>query len=196
MSQIRTVYSLKELHDYLKNHPLKHRHLVCIDLDLTVVRPDFQNPEKDVLIEPEETKKLFDMFKAHGIFYTFVTARFYDTVCNAKKRKLSDIKENLFATIFPIFEELGIDISEFKNANDDEFYIIRNHNNRCVGIIYKGVIFGDKKGEIIKHYKKDFKLNENYPHTIFIDDHDGYIRNVAKHVPDALILKREIMDEN
>ena len=189
----RTVYSLKELHDLLEKHEEKHRLCVFIDLDLTIIKSHDENEEIDVLIEPEVTKELFNYMVNNNIYFAFITGRFYDTVCVAKKRNLREIEKNIFTSIFPILEELGLDISQYKDDSlRDEIHIVRNDRKRCIGILYRGIFFTGNKGETIKQYKKSFNLNDSHPITIFIDDHDPYLRSVAKHVPDAVILKRNI----
>ena len=191
---IQTIYSLRELHNLLENTEEKDKLMVFFDLDLTLVKPHPENEELDVLIEPELTKELFDYIRKHDIGFVFITARFYDTVCNQRKRDLKNIESNLFRTIFPLLEgHLEMDISEHKKEEiGDEFHIIKNEKDKCVGIIFRGVIFGDKKGEIIKHYKKKYGFDQTHPITIFVDDYEPYIKNVSKHVPEAIILRREI----
>ena len=189
---IKTVYSLSELHDLVKNHHSPDKLFIAIDLDLTIVESHPEDENLDVLIEPETTKKLFDYMDQNEIHYTFMTARFYDTVCNKKKRNLQEIEENLYTTIFPLLEDLGMDLSYFKQDSiKHDCYLIKNDKNRTVGIVYRGIVFGNKKGEIIKHYTKDLGIHDTH-HIIFIDDYDEYIDNVRRHVPHATILKREI----
>lgn len=193
MSKIKTIYSLKELHDLIEKHEDKKRLMIFLDLDLTIIRGSDHNEEIDVLIEPEITKKLFSYIKHHQIYFSFVTARFHDTVCNKKKRNLKDIEENLYATIFPVLEELGLDLSYYKQKKlENKFHLVENEKGRCVGILYRGIFYGSRKGEIIKHYRKEFGLDKSHPHAIFVDDHETYLKSVVKHVPDAIVLRREI----
>lgn len=190
MSKVQTIYSLKELHNLLEKHDNKDQIVVFFDLDLCIVQPHPDDDAIDILIEPEVTKQLFDHIKENNIYFSFVTARFYDSVCNNKKRNLEDMNENVFGTLYPVFEQLGLDFEEFKE--DDTFHHLKNHNGTTVGGIYRGIMFGHKKGEIIKHFKKQYGLDETHPITVFVDDYEPYIKNVRKHVPDAIILKREI----
>ena len=195
MSKIENIYSLKELHDLLKSIDDKSKINIVFDFDLTLVIEDSFNKNIDILIEPEETKDLFSYISKHNIFFFIVTARFYDTVCNKKKRNLQDIKQNIDTSIFPILEELGLDIAQYKEYYfDDKFHIVENDKGKCVGILYRGIFFGDKKGEIIKYYRKQFGFDKSHPITIFVDDHDPYLKNVERHNPEAIVLRRQISD--
>lgn len=187
---IQSIYSLKELHKILENHDKKDKIMLWFDIDLTLIHPNPENEDQDVLIEPEITKKLFQYIMDNEIAFSFITGRFSDTVCNSKTRNLDDIKENIVETIYPFFQELGIDISDF--LKDDRVEIIKSEGGKTVGIIYKGIIFSGNKGSSIKSYAKTFGFDKTNPLNIFIDDYDLYIRSVAKHLPKTLILKREI----
>tara|TARA_R110002153_G_scaffold271183_1_gene438265 strand:- start:168 stop:761 length:594 start_codon:yes stop_codon:yes gene_type:complete len=192
MNKIKSIYSLSELHDLIKKHKHKSKILVCFDIDLTIVRED--ENDKDVLIEPEVTKELFNYLIENNIYFTFVTARFYDCVCNAKKRDLvkDDIKENLEA-LYPIFEDIGIDLTDYKNGKmGDELVLITDEKGRTQGIMYKGILLSGRKGPVIKHYRRIYGLEKSHPHTIFIDDVDIYLNSVKKYVPNSLVLRRKI----
>jgi len=197
MSKIKTIYSLAELQDIIEKHPNKDQLTVMLDIDLTIVMED--ENFKDVLIEPEVTKRLFKYLTDNGIFFTFVTARFYDYVCNAKKRDLviNEMKENL-EELYPIFEDLGIDLTDFKNGKmGDELRVITDEKGNTAGVVYKGIVLSGKKGPVIKHYKREFGIDKTHPYTIFVDDIDTYLNSVKRHVPNSLVLRRKIdeMDE-
>lgn len=195
MNKIKTIYSLKELHDLIEKHEDKKRLMIFFDLDLTIIKGSDDDQEIDILIEPRVTKELFSYIKDNQIYFSFVTARFHDTVCNKKKRNLKEIEENLYATIFPVLEELGLDLNYYKRKElGEKFHIVKNDKGRTVGILYRGIFYGGRKGEIIKHYRKEFGLDKSHPHTIFIDDHETYLKSVGKHVPDCIILRREIKE--
>ena len=196
MRKIRTIYSLKELHRLLEEHDEKKKIVIFFDLDQTIVADCDTNSDLDVLIEPQITKDLFAYMMKHNIYFSFITARFYDTVCNSKKRNLPEIRKNIYETLFPIFEELGIDISGYKSKDmHDKYHIIKNDRNISIGMLYHGIIFGGKKGEIIKHFRSECNLDKSHPITIFVDDHDKYLKSVVKHVPNAIVLRREIEEE-
>ena len=195
MNRVINVYSLKELHDLLEEYSDEDRKklFVYFDIDETLVVPHPENEKKDILIEEEITKELFSYLQKHRIYFSLVTARFYDTVCNSRKRSLPEIEENIETSIFPILEQLGINIDAYKNPDlKDKTHLIKNHNGKCVGVLYKGIIFGDKKGEIIKHYRKEFGFDKSHPIAIFIDDYEPYLKNVVRHVPEAIVLRRHI----
>lgn len=193
MGKIQNVFSLRELHDLLEQIEDKTKTMVWFDFDLCLVQPHHADDEKDVLIEPQTTKKLFKYMMEHGINFAIVTARFYDTACNHKKRNLTDIKENIETSIFPILEELGIDITAYKDRNlDDQLHLIKNEKGKTVALLYKGIIFSGIKGQAIKHYRRQFDWDKKHTTNIFIDDIDTYLNSVSKHVPEAIVLRRHI----
>ena len=190
IDSIRSIYSLRELHDILEQHQEKHKLFVVYDIDLTIVLRNLYD-DQDILIEPVITKQLFHYMLDQNIWFIFLTARFYDTVCNARKRNLDEMTENIRETLFPIFQELGLDVSHHDKDDSPEI-IIKNDKGKCVGVEYRGILFGDKKGEIIKHYRKKYGITESHPHVIFVDDVDEYLKGAIKHVPGITVLKRYI----
>jgi len=193
MGKIQNVFSLRELHDLLEQIEDKTKTMVWFDFDLCLVQPHETNEEKDVLIEPQTTKNLFAYMMKHGINFAIVTARFYDTACNSKKRDLRDIKDNIDVSIFPILEELGIDVTAYKDKElDDKMHLIKNEKGTTVALLYKGIIFSGIKGQAIKHYRRQFDWDKKHTNNIFIDDIDTYLNSVAKHVPEAIVLRRHI----
>lgn len=196
MSKIKSIYSLKELHDLLEKHVNLERLILFLDLDLTVIQESTDGSGDDILIEPEVTKKLFDFLHKNNVWYTFVTARFHNVVTSEKKRKeyLEEMNENI-EMLYPIFEQIGIDCNYFKNNKNEDLQVLKNDKNKTIGIIYKGILLGDKKGEIIKCFRNMHGLDKTHPHVIFVDDIDKYLRNVKKHVPSAFVYKRQILDE-
>ena len=194
MKNVKTIYSLKELHDVLESHTDLKRLILFLDLDLTLIRAT--HDDKDELIEPEVTKKMFDFLHANNVWYLFLTARFHDILCVEKKRKeyLNQMKENI-ENLYPIFEQIGVDCSHFKNNKNEHLEVIKNEKNKTIGIMYKGILLGDKKGEIIKHFRLKYGLDKTHPHTMFADDLDRYLKNVRKHVPNCFVFRRLIPDE-
>lgn len=185
MLEIPTVHSLKELHDYLISHPNKEDIFVFFDFDLTLI-----DDEKDVLLEPEVTKDLFRYLREAGIYHCIVTARFYNTVCDDDTRELECMDYNIKHYIHPILEQLGMEVHEYQTKDLDKVvHKIYNDDGECVGVMYRGIFFGDKKGEIIKHYLEQSPFNKSQ--AIFIDDYDPYLENVKSHMPSALVIKRE-----
>ncbi len=194
MKNIKTIYSLKELHDVLEKHVDLKRLILFLDLDLTLIRAT--HDDKDELIEPEVTKKMFDFLHEKNIWYVFLTARFHNSVCQEKKRKesLCEMKENI-ENLYPIFEQLGVECSHFKDNKNEYLELIKNDKNKTVGIMYKGILLGDKKGEIIKHFRLKYGLDKTHPHTLFADDLEKYLRSVKKHVPNSFVFRRLIPEE-
>ena len=197
MSKIKSIYSLAELHDVIREHPNKDKLSVFFDIDLCIVMEDENG--KDVLIEPEVTRNLFNYLIDNNIFFTFVTARFYDYVLNTKKREMvvDEIKENI-EELYPIFEYLGIDLTDFKNGKiGNELRLIKGEKGNVVGIMYRGCLLSGLKGPTIKHFKREFGIDKTHPYTIFVDDIDTYLNSVKRHVPNSLVLRRKIdeMDE-
>lgn len=191
MAKIKNIYSLRELHDLLEKHQDLSKLILFLDIDLTIVQSN--EKDEDVIIEPEITKRMFDFLHKNKVWYTFVTARFHEIVCNEKKRNsgISEIRENIEA-LYPVFEQVGIDCSEFKNNKDEELTVIKNDKNITVGIMYKGILLGNKKGQIIKHFRIQYGLDKSHPHVIFIDDLDRYLKSVQRYVPEAIVVKRFI----
>ena len=193
MSKIKSIHSLSELHDIIEDHPEKHKLFVAFDIDLTVVMAD--EDDKDILIEPEVTKKLFKYLLDNDIFFTFVTARFYDSVCNKKKRAevMHEMKENL-EMLYPIFEDLGMDLTDFKHGNlGKELQLIEDEKGNTQGVMYRGIVLSGRKGPAIKHFRRHHGIDKTHPHTIFIDDLDPYLNSVKKHVPGSMVLRRKIL---
>ena len=194
MSKIKSIHSLSELHDIIEEHPYKDKLFVAFDIDLTVVMGD--ENDMDILIEPEVTKKLFKYLIDNDIFFTFVTARFYDSVCNDKKRDkiIDEMKQNL-EMLYPIFEELGMDLSEYKNGKlGNDLHVIKDEKGNTQGVMYRGIVLSGKKGPVIKHFRRHFGIDKTHPHTIFIDDVDTYLNSVKKHVPGSVVLRRKILN--
>ena len=189
MKNVQTIYSLKELHNLLEKHVDLKRLILFLDLDLTLIQAD--ESDRDILIEPQVTKDMFKFLHDNKVWYQFVTARFHDVICNQKKREayLDEIKQNI-EDLYVIFEELGIDCSSFKNNKCEEMEIIKSDKNRTVGIVYKGILLGDKKGELIKHFRLKYGLHNSHPHVIFVDDLIPYLRGVKKHIPNSVCLQR------
>jgi len=191
MSKIESIYSLKEIKTLLENHSDKNKIIVYFDIDLTLVYNNENNIEK--LIEPNETKELFDYIINNNILFSFITARFYDTACNKRKRNLKLMQKDIDESIFPMLETLGIDLTFHKSKElEDKIHIIKNKRGICVGIIYRGVFFSAKKGETIKYYHEEFGIDKTHPHIIFIDDLEEHLKGVIRHIPGAKALKRKI----
>jgi len=197
MSKIKSIYSLRELHDLVEKHPEKDKLFIAFDIDLTIVMGD--ENDKDILIEPEVTKKLFKFLIDNNIYFTFVTARFYDYVCNDKRRSkvIEEMKQNL-ENLYPIFEELGMDLTEYKNGNlGNELQVLKDEKGTTQAVVYRGIVLSGKKGPAIREYRKISGIEKSHPYTIFIDDIDQYLNSVKRYVPNSLVLRRKIdeMDE-
>ncbi len=189
---MKNMLKVNKIHDFLKiikAYKEHHKLMIFFDLDSTLIWED--ETGEDVLIESDATKKLFKYLHDKDIWYTFCTARYYDVVLQEKKRKkhLGDIKENI-EKLYEIFTELGIDCSEYKNDRSEE--IVLKRHNKPVGLLYKGVLLGDKKGPIIKQFREQYDLESTYPDVVFIDDVDEYLDSVTENVPGCLIVKREL----
>jgi len=92
--KIRNISSLDYILNYLKTIENKKDIIVFLDWDDTLV-----NPDNDKLIEAEITKELFKYMIDNRIFYAIITGRFYDTVCDDKKRNVFEIQNNIQKTI-------------------------------------------------------------------------------------------------
>ena len=192
MKTIPTIYSLRDVLNLLKKHKEKEKVMVWFDIDLTLIYPDPNDEDVDILIEPKETKELFSYISENNIAFSIITARFYDSVCNSKKRNLNLMKHDILNNIFPFLEQLGLNLDDYKER--DEYDLIKSETGRCVGMVYKGILFGSNKGKIIKIYREKWGLDKTHPVTIFVDDYDTYLNSVAKHIPDSIVLRREIYE--
>ena len=85
---------------------------------------------------------------------------------------------------------MGIDCREFKNNKNETMEVIKNDRGRTVGVIFKGILLSDKKGELIKHFRLKYGLHNSHPHVIFVDDLVPYLRGVRKHLPNSICLQR------
>lgn len=190
MKQIKTIHSIAELHKMLLKHPDPNKVLVVLDLDLTLIKE--KEDGTDELIEPEVTKKFFTYMLENNIWFLYLTARFFKTVCNAKKRDLDEMTRNIRETLFPIFKELGLDVSLYNKDDDKNVTVIKSEKGRCIGIIYRGILFGANKGHIIKQFRKMYEADKTHPYTIFVDDIPEYLQGAIKHVPNIIALRRLI----
>lgn len=186
----RTVSSMREFQDILEKQPNKSNLMIWFDLDETLVE-SHGDTYTSVLIEPEPTQKLFDYIHKSRIPYTFITARFHDTVCDSSKRNLKDIQENVYYTIYPLLKQLGINFNEY--AQDNSAYIIRDNQKKCVGIAYKGIIFTGLKGPAIKHFSDKYGLSDR--DHIFLDDNMIYLNSVNRNVKNCLVVQRIVSED-
>ena len=191
MKNVQTIYSLKELHNLLEKHVDLKKLILFLDLDLTLIQEDEGDSCKDRLIEPQITKDMFKFLHDNNVWYQFVTARFHDVICNQKKREayLDEIRQNI-EDLYIVFEEMGIDCSQYKGNKSEEMEIIKNERGRTVGVCYKGLLLSGKKGELIKHFRLKYGLHNSHPHVIFVDDLIPYLRGVKKHIPNSICLQR------
>jgi hypothetical protein len=190
MSRFKHITSLKELLNLIKSHKFPNKLIVFFDLDLTLIQE--KDDISDELIEPEITKELFDYILKNKIGFSFVTARFHNTVCSERKRNLKEMRQTIEDGLFPIFEDLGIDCECYKKEINPEAEIIKNDKGKTVGILFHGIFFGIKKGELIKHYMNEHGLNKTHPFTFFIDDLESNLKNVRKHIPGAIVIRRDL----
>ncbi len=194
MSKIRSIQSFRELHNLLENHTNKNQVIVYFDIDLTLTYED--ENENELFIEPKATKELFDYILKNNILFSFITARFHDTACNARKRDLNAIKKDIDESIFPTLEFLGIDLTLHKSKElENKFLVVRNRSGKCVGLLYRGIFFSSKKGETIKYYQEEYGLDKTHPHVIFVDDLDQYLKSAIRHVPNVTVLRREFKND-
>lgn len=181
--RIQDVNSLSDILNYIRNVENKKDLIIFLDWDDTLV-----NPNKNKLIEPKVAKELFKYMIDNRIFYAIITARFYDTVCT-NKRNLNKIRNNIETTIHPILNELGVPVNLF--ATDEHkktIYKINNEKNKCVGILYMGIFFSEKKGQTIKNYLRQTGINKNK--IVFVDDYEPYLTETTLSVPNIEAFRR------
>ena len=191
MKNVQTIYSLKELYNLLEKHVDLKRLILFLDLDLTLIQADENNGDKDQLIEPQVTKDMFKFLHDNKVWYQFVTARFHDVICNQKKREacLDEIRQNI-EDLYVLFEEMGIDCSSYKNNKCEEMEVLKSSSGRTIGAIFKGLLLGDRKGEVIKYFRLKYNLDKSHPHVIFVDDLPPYLKSVKRHLPFATVIQR------
>jgi hypothetical protein len=182
--RVTDIYSLGSILTYLKSIKDPNDVVVFFDWDDTVVDPDYNK-----IIEPEITKELFDYMKNKHIFYSFITGRFQDTVCDDTKRNIFDIQFNIINTIFPVLNKLGIDTSRYQtNLFKQNPYKICDTSGKCVGLLYMGIFFSGTKGAAIKHYFR--QTNQKKSEIIFVDDYVPYLRETTTSIPHVTAFRR------
>ena len=181
---IKNISSLGQVLTYLKTIKNPEDVIVFFDWDDTLVNPDYDN-----IIEPEVTRELFDYIQANKIFYSIITARFYDTVCDENLRNIYDMKQNIVSTMHPSLIKLGVDISRCITPQFcDTFNRIVNEQGVCVGIIYMGIFFSENKGETIKNYLRMVNMKKKI--IIFVDDYEPYLTEVTSIIPNIKAFRR------
>ncbi len=181
---ITNIYSLDSVLSYLKGLKNNNDVIVFLDWDDTLVNPDY-----DKIIEPEITKELFDYMRNKQIFYSIITGRFQDTVCDDMKRNIFDMQRNIIQTIFPILNKLGIDTNKYHH---DLFkqnpYKIYDDKGKCVGVLYMGIFFSGTKGAAIKNYLRQTNIKKNQ--IIFVDDYEPYLYETTTSLPHIRAFRR------
>ena len=185
-SKIININTLNDVLLYLKSIENKKSISVWLDWDENII-----NSETNTIIEPEVTKELFDYMIKNRIFFSIITGRFYDSACDDKKRNIFAMENNIVNTIFPVLRQLGVNTNDFNNEKTrKEYYKIYNEKGKCIGFLYMGIIFSHYKGDAIKNYLRQNRMN--YPIKIFVDDYEVYLMEVASSVPDMKIYRRHV----
>jgi len=184
--RIRNISSLDTVLSYLQNINTPGNITVFWDWDDTLV-----NPDNNMIIEPEITKKLFDLMKEKQIFFAVITGRFYETACDDKRRNIFDMQQNILTTIHPILNRLGIDTRRYQtDAAKQTVYKIYNELNQCVGILYMGIIFSGTKGAAIKNYLRQIGISKAINEIIFIDDYEPYLYETTSSLDHVTAFRR------
>lgn len=181
---IKNTNTLGDVLDHVKKHKNKDDLIVFLDFDDTII-----NARNDKILEPEITKELINYLTTNGIYFSIITGRFYETVCNAEKRELIDMEYNVVETMHPILVELGIDVSTHQtDVFRKDFYEVTDEYGYCVGIVYMGIMFTPHKGPMIKNWMRHTGVKKGS--VFFADDFEPYIISVASSLPDAIIFRR------
>lgn len=182
--RITTTFTFQDLLSYLQQIEDKSSIAVYIDFDDCII-----NAHTDEILELDIARKLFDYMTQNDIIFRIVTGRYQDTVCNNTTRNLYDMERCIRATMFPIFEELGLNVDEHKNEQKTCHLVLED--DKTVGILYMGIYFGGNKGSIINYDLQQLK-EDNYDikHKIFIDDYEPYLKSVMKYNPDMISFRR------
>jgi acid phosphatase class B len=184
-ANIKNISSLNDILIYLKSIKNKDDVIVFFDWDDTLVNPDY-----DTIIEPQITKELFKYMLENKIHFSIITGRYYNTVCNDKKRDLVDMHRNIVDTIYPSLRKLGVDVDKYMtpfyegyvNKIYDPYYI-------CVGVLYMGIFFTGRKGETIKNYLEQTGISKK--HIIFVDDYEPYLEEITSTIPTIEAYRRK-----
>lgn len=183
-SNIKTIYSLKDVLTYLKGLKNLDDVAVWLDWDENII-----NSNTNQIIEPQITKELFDFMLDNKMFVSIITGRFYDTACDDSKRNLTDMQYNALYTMFPILKSLGVNTELYsQDINKKTFYKVRDESGRCVGLLYMGIFFTGEKGNTIKHYRRQTGINKKI--NIFVDDYEPYLMETTKSFPDIVAFRR------
>lgn len=183
---IKNISSLNYILNYLKSINNKNDVIVFFDWDDTLV-----NPDNDAIIEPEITKELFDYMTDNQIYWSIITGRFYNTVCDDNKRNIFDIQANIQQTMAPILRKLGVEIDIYMtNEHKQNVYKIYDNKGECVGILYMGIFFSGRKGDTIKNYLRQRGIKKS--EILFIDDYEPYLVETTTSLPTVTAFRRKV----
>lgn len=184
--KIRNITSLEHILSYLKELENKNDVIIFFDWDDTIVSPDH-----NTILEPEITKELFSYMLQNKIFFSIITGRFYNTVCDDKKRDLSDIQINIQETIFPVLKQLNINTDVYLSDEHKKIvYKIYDEHKKCVGILYMGIFFSSRKGDTIKNYLRQTNIQKSK--ILFIDDYEPYLIETTTSLPSIEAFRRMV----
>lgn len=175
------IETLKQLVKYLEEHKPEEI-IVFLDWDQTIVESGTNN-----IIEPEETKTLFNFLKKRKIPFYIITARFWKNILFPETLNKHELEKSIRETMHKPLGKLDIQIEE----NPDIYHVMDNED--IVGIYYLNILFGAEKGKIIKNFlaaHPEFEKKQ----VIFVDDHHGYLENVSKHVVSSINIYRKTQD--
>lgn len=162
--------------------------VLMLDWDNTIV-----SEKTDTLLEPVVAKQFFAYLTDNQIPFGVVTGRYHDTVADDKKRKLNVMNTDVKKSMFPILKQLKVDIQNLEDLHhDDTLEILYDEDEQCIGIIFLGIMFGFRKGDIINEYCRMMDVDPTDPDTyvFFIDDLDHFLASVIKAVPNIYPIKR------
>ena len=182
--EIKNISSLEHILTYLKGLDNPKDVYVFFDWDDTLV-----NPDDDMIIEPDVTIRLFKYMKNKQIPYAIITGRFYDTACDDEKRNLLNMQYNITDTMYPSLKYLGVNVDRFQTKEMTENpYKIIDEQGVCVGLVYMGIIFSDKKGAAIRNYLKNNDIRTK--NVLFIDDYEPYLIETTSSFPSIKAYRR------
>lgn len=179
--RIKNIHSLDEILNYIKPVENKKDLIVFLDWDDTLVNPDTHK-----LIEPKIAKELFSYLIENRIFYCIITGRFPN--CISEKRNLNKIKRNIERTIFPVLKSLGVPVDKYSTDEHKKTIYEINENEKCIGILYMGIFFSEKKGKTILNYLKQTGINKNK--IILVDDYEPYLKEVTSFDNNIEVFRR------
>ena len=181
--RIININTLDDVLTYIKGIDKPNNVAVWLDWDENII-----NSDSNTVIEPQVTENLIKYMQDNDLFFSVITGRFWDTVCDDKLRSLEDMQYNIIYNMYPVMKQLGIDTEKFNNDYyKNNVYKIFD-GTQCVGVLYMGILFTGQKGKSIKNFLRQTGINKNI--NIFVDDYEPYLYETTTSFPSIIAFRR------